>query len=160
MNERADRAIVVGEGRGLVTCRKRSGRHSGRCMRAEQDRRVSRERCAAVEMHVAERHGELEGQREQRQPGPQARMRPEPMHRRYARCASPQAAEPCPQRNFSNNVTLRQSADPRFVWSVAENHHSPGSRSCGADERHVGFNLWTMSHLCLKCILLVHICLK
>jgi hypothetical protein len=31
---------------------------------------VSRQGCAAVEMHVTERHDELEGQRKQRQPGP------------------------------------------------------------------------------------------
>jgi hypothetical protein len=69
MGERADRAIVVGNGRGFVAWGKRSGVGPARRV-TQQNRGVSGQGCAAVEMHMTERHDELEGQRKQRQPGP------------------------------------------------------------------------------------------
>jgi hypothetical protein len=76
MNERAERAVVVGDGRRLLA------RGIDRCLR--NDRCVARGRRAAVEMHVPERDDELERQRKQREIRTQSRTRSEPAHGRYA----------------------------------------------------------------------------
>jgi hypothetical protein len=98
MDERAHRAIAVGEGRGFIACGKGSTVRAGRCMNIRQRRRMSRP--CTVEMNMGKRHGELEGERKQRQPRTQSRTRPEPVHRRYASCALTQAAEPCRPRTL------------------------------------------------------------
>ena len=99
MDERAHRAIIVGEGRGgFIVCAKGSVIRARRRMNIRQRRRVSQP--FSVDMHMAERHGELEGERKQRQPRPQSRTRPEPVHRHYALRASRPAAEPCRPRTL------------------------------------------------------------
>jgi hypothetical protein len=38
-----------------------------------------------------------------------------------------------PPENFSNNVTLSQSVDPRFIWSVAEKHQLAARDDSGGE---------------------------
>jgi hypothetical protein len=38
-----------------------------------------------------------------------------------------------PSENLSNNVTLRQSADQRFIWSVAEKHQLAARDDSGGE---------------------------
>ena len=88
MDERADRAAIVGErliaGRVRmswcgVAVRLRMAHGPGVSVRCDL---VG---CDFVGMDVSERHDELEGQRQQRQPRTPSRARSEPVHRRHAR---------------------------------------------------------------------------
>jgi hypothetical protein len=73
VNERADRAAVVGEGGRFLARGIDRGRRSARRVDAQQRRGVARDRRTALEMHVPERERELDHQRKQREVGTPSR---------------------------------------------------------------------------------------
>src|SRR5262245_62240248 len=104
MDQRADRAAVVGEVFATGRIRRRIA-VVGRWRRAGERARARRKRRDALEMHVAERNGELERQRKQRQIRTQSRTRPEPAHGRQLR-AFDAAAEPFCRYELAALVTM------------------------------------------------------
>ena len=94
VDERANRAIVVGEAREIPCPRDRRRRRSMPTReRPRASMRAARPGYVPLEMHVPERQRELDGQREQREIRTQSRTRPKPAHCRHARCVA-RAAEP------------------------------------------------------------------
>src|SRR5215472_7073322 len=83
MDQRADRAMVVGEAFATGWIGRRV-EIDGRWLRVRERARARRRRRDALEMHVAERNRELERQRKQRQIRTRSPPRPEPTHGRHA----------------------------------------------------------------------------